>query len=277
MDISPYFLGIIKENKNIKEGDYIAGDGLWHCGKCHGALQKKIETDFFSGIVWCICKCEEEHREEERKREEYQKEMNWIRDLKIASLMPDKYRDAKFSDYVVREENTKAFHIAQKYVQDFQKMKAENIGIIFYGTVGTGKSYTAACIANELLEKQVSVIMTSFVKILQDMRSVENESEYINALNRCSLLIIDDLGAERNTDYALEKVYNVIDSRIRANKPLILTTNLTFDEMMQTNDIRYKRVYDRIFECCYPVEVYGRSFRIMKAAQRQEKLKQIFE
>ena len=60
-----------------------------------------------------------------------------------------------------------------------------------------------------------------------------DEAAYIGMLNACSLLIIDDLGAERNTDYALEKVYNVIDSRVRADKPMILTTNLTFDEMMR--------------------------------------------
>ncbi len=86
----------------------------------------------------------------------------------------------------------------------------------------------------------------------------------------------DDLGAERNTDYALEKVYNVIDSRVRADKPMILTTNLTFDEMMRNPDIRYRRIYDRIFEHCFPVEIPGKSFRIIKAAQRQKELADYF-
>lgn len=277
MDMKPYLpIGGDKSEK-IKEGDYVGDDGLWHCGKCHGALQKKIKSDFFSGTVWCICKCEVQKQEERKKREMYEEEMNRIRRLKDASMMSDKYKNASFSDYVVRKENEKALRVARKYVQDFQRMKEENIGIIFYGTVGTGKSFTAACIANALLENKVSVIMTSFVKILQDIRSIEDEGQYINTLNSSSLLIIDDLGAERDTDYALEKVYNVIDSRVRINKPLILTTNLTFDEMMRTKDIRYKRIYDRIFECCHPVEIPGPSFRIMKAAQRQEAMKQIFE
>lgn len=75
---------------------------------------------------------------------------------------------------------------------------------------------------------------------------------------------------------ALEKVYNVIDSRVRADKPMILTTNLTFDEMMRNPDIRYRRIYDRIFEHCFPVEIPGKSFRIIKAAQRQKKLADYF-
>ena len=119
--------------------------------------------------------------------------------------------------------------------------------------------------------------MTSFVKILQDIQGNVKESDYIQILNSASLLIIDDLGAERNTDYALEKVYNVIDSRVRTNKPMILTTNLTLNEMLQCTDIRYKRVYDRIFETCYPVEMPGESFRQLEAADRFDRMKQFLE
>ena len=75
--------------------------------------------------------------------------------------------------------------------------------------------------------------MTSFVKILQNIQgNPEEEKIFMNRLNDARLLIIDDLGTERNTEYALEKVYNIIDSRYRAGKPLILTTNMTIKEMV---------------------------------------------
>lgn len=217
--------------------------------------------------------------------QEYEEEMRRVQRLKDASMMDDKYRKASFSSYMVREENKKAFQTTRAYVRDFQTMIKDghpktgekNIGLVFYGKVGTGKSYTAACIANALMEMKVSVIMTSFVKILQDIQSREDEANYISVLNGCKLLIIDDLGAERNTDYALEKVYNVIDSRARADKPMILTTNLSFDEMMRNPDIRYRRIYDRIFETCIPVEMPGNSFRIMRAAQRQKQLEHYYD
>lgn len=105
----------------------------------------------------------------------------------------------------------------------------------------------------------------------------QKKASYIQILNSASLLIIDDLGAERNTDYALEKVYNVIDSRIRTDKPMILTTNLELSEMLQTTDIRYRRVYDRIFETCYPVEMPGKSFRQIEAAQRFNDMKELLQ
>lgn len=266
-----------EKNKFLKKGDYVAEDGLWHCGVCKKPLQHRIDTEFMQKTVWCICDCRVKELEEEKKKREYEEEMSRLRRLKDASMMADKFRGADFKDYIIREENGKAYRVAQKYVNEFDRMMSENIGIIFYGNVGTGKSFTAACIANSLLSKKISVIMTSFVKILQDIRGMEDEAQYVNALNSSSLLIIDDLGAERDTDYALEKVYNIIDSRNRTNKPMILTTNLSFDEMMKCKDIRYRRIYDRIFENCHPVQIPGSSFRIMKAAQRQEQMKDYFE
>ena len=267
----------------IHHGDYKDEDGLWHCGICGKARQKRINSPFFPKVVWCICDCRIKELEEQRQKEEYQEEMSRIQRLKDASMMASKFRDARFSEYQQREENQKAFRISQKYTAQFKQMvtegnpktKEKNVGLVFYGPCGTGKSFTAACIANELMEQKISVIMTSFVKILQDIQG-QDEAAYIGMLNACSLLIIDDLGAERNTDYAQEKVYNVIDSRVRADKPMILTTNLTFDEMMRNPDIRYRRIYDRIFEHCIPVEIPGKSFRIIKAAQRQKQLEDYF-
>ena len=94
-------------------------------------------------------------------------------------------------------------------------------------SVGTGKSYLAACIANALMEQEISVRMTNFSAILNDLTaSFEGRNEYIERLCRFPLLILDDFGMERGTEYGLEQVYNVIDSRYRSRKPLIVTTNL---------------------------------------------------
>lgn len=151
-------------------------------------------------------------------------------------------------------------------------------GLLLWGPVGTGKSYAAACIANELLSRSVSVVMTSFVKILQAIGDVKvDESTYMARLNSAKLLILDDLGTERDTGFAIEKVYNIIDSRYLAEKPLILTTNLDFQEMTNCPDLRYKRVYDRIFEKCYPVRVAGNSWRMGEAAKRFDEMKKILE
>lgn len=263
--------------ERLAEGDHIGEDGLVYCGKCGSRKQLRVKFGDRTHVVRCVCKCESKELEEKKKQEEYEEQMRRINRLKEASMMDKKYREVTFDKYEVREENKKVFEMAKKYVDRFQDMYKKNQGLLLYGPVGTGKSFTAACIGNYLLDNAKPVIMTSFVKILQDIWENDREAKYITILNSASLLIVDDLGTERETDYALEKVYNIIDSRVRANKPMIITSNLELNDMMECEDIRKKRIYDRILECCYPMYVGGKSFRMMKAAQRFDEMKDFLE
>ena len=103
---------------------------------------------------------------------------------------------------------------ARFYADNFDTMLSENIGYLLWGSVGTGKSFFAACIANALMEKEIPVRMTNFAAVLNDLSgSFEGRNQYIARLCRYPLLILDDFGMERGTEYALEQVYNVIDSR----------------------------------------------------------------
>lgn len=258
--------------------DYIGDDGLLYCGVCHRKKQHRLQFNDREIIVPCICKCREDEIKREQEEAERKRQMQAIEALRSLSLMSDKFRTATFAAYVRRPENEKPLRIARNYVDKFDQMYAENQGLLLYGPVGTGKSYTAACIANALLDKGISVVMTSFVKILQEIQSGSmDEGSYIKRLDNARLLIIDDLGAERNTDYALEKVYNVVDSRVRSNKPMILTTNLTLDYMKDPQDIRYTRIYDRIFETCYPLQMTGRSFRLDEGNKRFIRMRGLLE
>lgn len=270
------------EKEEMEEGDYVAEDGLIHCGKCHGKKQTRLPASVFTSgkevIVHCICQCQVEENERRKEEEECKRVMERIERLKSASLIDDKLRNARLCTFQKDADNQKVYALAERFVEKFDEMYRKRQGLLFWGAVGTGKSYTAACIANELLERNVPVVMTSFVKILQNIQgNPEEEKVFMNRLNDAKLLIVDDLGTERNTDYALEKVYNIIDSRYRAGKPLILTTNMTVKEMQDTTDIRYKRIYDRIFEMCFPVRVPGRSWREKEAAKRFDEMKKLME
>ena len=148
-------------------------------------------------------------------------------------------------------------------------MMEKDQGLLFYGKAGAGKSFAAACIANYLMEQNVPVVMTSFIKLLDIIQRGGEQSEgTITLLNDAKLAILDDLGAERGTEYALEKVYDIVDSRYRRKLPMLLTTNLTLDEMKAETDIRYVRIYDRIFEVCYPMLFEGISWRRQQANSR---------
>lgn len=279
-EVTEKVLASIADSAGSLPDDYIGSDGLLYCGQCN--TRKEREIIWFDGKpkkvpVMCKCRAEEERLKKEQMQKE--EEMRSIQRAKVNSMMDDTFRTACFANYQIRNGNERHLKVAKKYCIEFSKMYERNQGLLFWGTVGTGKSYTAACIANYLLEANTSVVMTSFVRILQEMQGFDREREetFTNKLNSVKLLIIDDLGAERSTDYALEKVYGIIDNRYRAKKPLILTTNLTLRQMQEATDIRYARIYDRIFEMCYPMEFSGVSWRKREAAQRYEETRKILE
>ena len=266
-------------------GEIVGEDGLRYCTVCGEKTERRIPFPLLDGkngteerIVACNCRCRREENQRFEERMQFEENQRRIDELRKLSLMDAKVRNVRFATYRVSEENQKVFKIAKRYVENFEKMLSESQGILFWGDVGTGKSYTAAAIANELLDRRVPVIMTSFIKLLNELGGFDSDdSVYINKLNAASLLVIDDLGAERGTDFALEKVYDVIDSRYRSNKPIILTTNLDLKEMKNCTDIRYNRIYDRIFEMCYPVKVEGMSWRKKEAVARFGDMKKLLE
>ena len=175
------------------------------------------------------------------------------------------FENADMSDAVM--------HKAKRYVDNWEEMKRNHIGCLFWGPVGTGKSFIAGCIANELLKQEVMVKMTNFNTIIDDIFPLADKTEYINALASYQLLIIDDLGVERNSEYALGIIFSVIDRRIRSGRPLIITTNLPLIEIKSETMLDKRRIYDRILEMCTPMYVGGTSKREVIASMKMEKAK----
>lgn len=281
IDFMAPVLGINAALGKPADGDYRDGDGLLVCGNCHTRRQKIITVpatpDFPERklTVFCQCKCrqaaDEAEQERKRKIQEEDDAKRLLRELRSQSLMDERLVGHTFDKIVMTSDNSRNYKLGQRYAERFDKMLERNQGLLLYGPVGTGKTLTAACIANHLLNCGVPVVITSFVKILKAMENDQGDSDtnkLVTNLVRCKLLIIDDLGTERNTSYALEKVYDIIDSRYRAELPIILTTNLTLEDMKQEEDIRYKRIYDRIFEMCFPMEFVGMSWRKREANRR---------
>ena len=176
----------------------------------------------------------------------------------------------KFSGADQSGDNASSIAKCRRYAEKFAQMRRDNRGLLLFGGVGTGKTYTAACIANELLAQGIPVVMTSLVKLIDG-----GTDELCSRMAAIDLLILDDLGAERSTDYALEQIYNIVDSRYRSRKPLIVTTNLTLDEIRHPQDTAHARIYDRLLEMCVPISCIGVSFRKENAQEKLERLKSL--
>ena len=111
-------------------------------------------------------------------------------------------------------------------------MKKENIGLLFYGSVGSGKTYLACSIANALIEQyQVGVKIRNFAQIINELQKGGfdfDKNAYIESLVNTSVLILDDLGIERDTSYAKEQVYNIVNNRyLKQNRLFSPQTFLT--------------------------------------------------
>ena len=257
-----------------ENGDYTGADGLLYCGSCHTPKEAYFSPDkaalFGRDRHPAECDCRRKSREEREAAEKRRRHLDTVEDLKRRGFTDTAMREWTFENDNGRNPQT---GLARRYVEHWEDMRTDNIGCLFWGGVGTGKSYLAGCIANALMEKEIPVYMTNFALILNDLTaSFEGRNEYISRLCRYPLLIIDDFGMERSTDYGLEQVYNVIDSRYRSRKPLIVTTNLTLQELQNPKDTAHARIYDRLTEMCPPVRFTGGNFRKETA---QGKLKQL--
>ena len=227
------------------------GEVLERCEVC--GKPTKIIANFF-GEVECACDCVIADREAKaRLMADKENALRLERMMKLG--FPDKEL-AKCTFDKDDGGNPTLSELAKRYTNQFDTMYRDGKGLLLYGGVGVGKSFMAACIANELINRGKSCLMTNFARIANELSaSFSGKQEYFNDLNRFSLLIIDDLAAERDTEFMGEIVHEVIDSRYRCGKPLIVTTNLAKKELNSPDSIRRERVVSRLFEMCFPIEV----------------------
>lgn len=262
----------------LQEDDYTGEDGLLYCGKCHMPKEAYFpdrKIHFGLDRHPSECRCQKEEREKREAEEEEHRHRMEVERLKSVGL-PDR----AMLKWTFGEDNGKnhQMNIARTYVEKWDQVRMNNVGLLLWGKVGTGKSFFAGCIANELMNREIPVCMTNFGTILNDLSmNREGKNEYIAWLCRFSLLILDDFGMERGTEYGLEQVYNVIDSRYRSGRPLIVTTNLALDELQNPGDTAHTRIYDRVLSMCCPVCFTGVNFRKEKAKNNMGRLKEFLE
>lgn len=252
-----------------EDGDYRDEDGILHCSNCREPKEVEIELMGRSMVVGCMCRCESERYEaRERRFMEDQRRMR-IERLRVQGINDESLRNVRFET----AEQTVYVQKCKQFCEHWGEIRDNGIGLIFYGSRGNGKTFCAACIANELIEQGVPVLMTSFPAILNAGQKGMNE--LIKQSQEFDLVIVDDLGAERDTEYAVETVYSFVDFRYRSGKPMIITTNLDLAELKNPKDLKYARIYDRVLEMCMPMGFTGESRRVAKGKDKAELLRHI--
>ena len=237
-----------------------AADSLLNCRKCGAPKQTRKIFRGQPELFYIHCDCERraiEAYEQDLKRREAEHRLSTLRSGGFQDASSRKCTFAQDKGYSSKLQFCKA------YVDQWEEAGTHGAGLVLWGPNGTGKTFAALCIANALIDKGIAVRITSFPEILSRITNIDfNEQDnYLRTFTGCSLLVLDDFGKERTTDYAYEKMFYILDTRYRLKKPTIVTTNLTLKALEYPADERTAALYQRILERNSPVFFDGPNIR----------------
>lgn len=256
--------------------DYRDKDGLLVCGVCGKHRQQRLprpfgkDGDFMTVSLMCDC---DRRREEERKKEMEAQEMAAKTERLRNACFPSRGLYRNFTFELDDGRNPKVSNACERYADTFNK--TEPYGLLLWGDVGTGKSFLSSCIANRVMEHGFSAFQTDIGYIVKTMESsFEKRRQNLERILSYDLLLIEDLGVQRSTEYVMEHVYDVIDGRYMNGKPMVITTNFSLSEITRpAPGSPWFRIFDRITECCFPLEIQGGSRRRKKGADMKVEMR----
>lgn len=207
----------------------------------------------FNGMVYfAVQRCERGIAHDKQQR---------LDELLQASRLTKRFRERRFDNFEPRPEVAKALATAKRFAERFKPGNTSE-GLVLVGPVGSGKTHLAAAIANDLLERGVAVVFCPVPDMLADLRAAVRDGrepeEVMDELRDAELLILDDLGAERVTDWVREQLFRLINYRYEQVLPIVATTNLTPEELEEHLG---DRTVSRLMEMCRWVLVEAPDYR----------------
>lgn len=241
---------------------YRGEDGLMHCAVCHKVLAEIMPPfEGWTEPIVATCECVKARDAAERRARE--KNMRWVHSKQLPAyhlLNNENFPDWTFDR--LDEGNPQAVKVARAYVASWEEKRKTGVGLLLWGSVGTGKTCLAACIVNYLRAREVPCLMTSTVKLIEQLMPGAYDGDLIGQLKQFDLLVLDDLGAESKSTYAQQQLFNAINDRVETGLPMIITTNISAKELNTPKDVEQSRIFDRISGACVPLQFDGSSYRM---------------
>lgn len=213
--------------------------------------------------------------------EHNRKMRDYIKQIIGESGMGERFLRRTFESFQITAENRSAARTAQRYANDFERLLPKRgqpdpgrNGLFIAGPKGTGKTHLAAAIANQLLNQGNPVICLTMIDLLERVKRTYakedvDEGSVLTIYKTIPLLIIDDMGKERPTEWAVSTIYNIINGRYEAYLPTIVTTNYDSETLVARmtptqacDSITAEATVDRLFEMCRAITLTGQSWRM---------------
>ena len=173
----------------------------------------------------------------------------------INSVLPKRYRGVSFDRPPVTEINPGAVQVVREWIDRLDENLEQGNGLWLMGDTGTGKTTLAMLVSKEALKRNHTVAIYSMPSLLTRIRATygaeageESYDQFFERLCEVDLLHIDDLGAEKQTEWVLEQLYALVNERYERRKSIVVTTNITDQD--ELNQQIGPRTVSRLTEMC---------------------------
>lgn len=199
---------------------------------------------------------------QEKKKKEHYTEM--ISQFYSQNYISKRLKDYNFKNFKVTDVNKKEVVIAKDYSNKCINNEQEN-GLIITGNSGVGKTHLAASISNELIRENKLVLMGRLTSLLDMIKETfkdnsKSENELIELFSNVDMVVIDDLGTEKISSWALDKLYTIIENRNENKLPIIITTKFDKEDLLhrfiQSDDKELSdAIIQKLYQMCYGIEL----------------------
>ncbi len=182
----------------------------------------------------------------------------------LSAVIPRRYHDVAFERYPVTEIDPAVVAATRRFADAIDEQLDAGRGLWFMGPVGTGKTTLAMLVSKAALKAGRSVAIYSLPRLLNEIRDTHRaERSHVDLLDRLTavdLLHIDDVGAERTTDWVLEELYSIVNARYEDQRSMVITTNINDRERCASRSAQ--RTVSRLTEMCDELPLEGEDLRM---------------
>lgn len=255
-------------------GEDLGFEVCQYCGK--RLPRKRYVLLGKEAVIAVSCDCEKarekqdrEQRENELALERESKAKHWrehVAMLYEKSGMGRRFMARTFETYRADDDGKRrALETTKRYVETFSQRQQEGKGLYIYGGYGSGKTHLAAAMTHALIQQGTSVICQTFGDMLMDIRDKMTqgitEETAVQRYTKPQLLVIDDLGKEKCTEWSMSILYSMINRRYEDMAPVVITTNYDYHQLVKaltpkdSDDDHIRSIVSRLEECSYQLHL----------------------